>query len=914
MRDRKVAEIAIADVVTDDSAQKSRGGQIERITPMMMQYLEIKRANPDCLLFYRMGDFYEMFFEDAEIAAKALGIVLTKRGKHLDEDIPMCGVPIERSDDYLQRLISAGHRVAVCEQTEDPAEARKRGAKSIVKRDVVRLVTPGTLTEERLLEPGRANLFVAIVRHREKDADSLLGLAAVDISTGVFDIYVTEIGVVGSLLARLEPREIVVSDQILHDETLSRVLRDSGAAIAPLGLSAGDGLVAEKRLLDYYRLGTLDGLGPLSRVEINAASAALAYIEKTQLSARPRLNRPTRAETRATMEIDASTRVNLELTRSQTGQRHGTLLSTIDRTVTSAGARTLAEWLSAPLRDIEKIALRQDSVAFFIGDPSLRKDLRQLLRAAPDMARALGRLALGRGGPRDLAALRDGLFAAKQCGELLNERKSPFLLAKAAEFLADVDSTFPQLLSVALADELPLDRRDGNFVRAAFDMQLDDTRALRDESRRIVASLQGKYCELAETRQLKIKHNNFLGYFLEVNQAHGEKLLAAPYNATFIHRQTMADAMRFSTTELSQLESRIACAADEALAIEKRIFDHLIAEALKSSAEIESAAKGLAGIDVLTTLAEIAADANWSRPRVDNSLTFEIVGGRHPVVEMALKNRGEPFVPNDCDLTSRKTTEVGGRIAVVTGPNMAGKSTFLRQNALIAILAQIGAYVPARKAHIGAIDRLFSRVGAADDLARGRSTFMVEMVETAAILNQATEKSLVILDEIGRGTATYDGLSIAWAVMEHLHEVVRARALFATHFHELTHLGEKMPRLINLCMRVADWHGDLVFLHEVAKGAADRSYGVQVARLAGLPPAVVERARRILAELEKNDRRTPIERLVADLPLFAATASPLESHPTDHLRKALAELDPDTMTPIQALETLYALKKTVEQR
>ncbi|PPQ32186.1 DNA mismatch repair protein MutS [Rhodoblastus sphagnicola] len=879
---------------------------------MMAQYLEIKRDHQDCLLFYRMGDFYELFFEDAKLASQTLGIVLTKRGKHLGEDIPMCGVPIERSDDYLHKLIASGHRVAVCEQTEDPAEARKRGNKSVVKRGVIRLVTPGTLTEERLLEPGRANLLVALVRQRDQDEKSLFGLAAVDISTGAFDVYVTEFGALGALLARLEPREIVASETLLADAALLGRLQDGGAAITPLNEKAFFGRAAEKKLLDYYHLGTLDGLGPLSHLEINAAGLCLAYIEQTQFAAKPRLNRPSRVETRATLEIDAATRVNLELTRSQSGQRQGSLLSALDRTVTSAGARTLAEWLAAPLRDIEKIALRQDAIAFFVDDPLLRAELRKILRAAPDMARALGRLALDRGGPRDLAALRDGMFTAKQCGAVLAEKKPPFLLAKAVEFLADLDTALPQLLGAALADDLPLDRRGGNFISAAFDQQLDEARALRDESRRIIAALQGRYCEKAETRQLKIKHNNFLGYFIEVNQAQGEKLLKAPFNADFIHRQTMADAMRFSTTELSQLESRITNAADEALAIESRIFGELVAQALDKSAELEATASALAGLDVLTALAEAASEAGWSRPRVDNSLAFQIEAGRHPVVEAALRARGEPFVPNDCDLSGimgAKGKDIGGKLAVITGPNMAGKSTFLRQNALIAILAQIGSFVPAKTAHIGVVDRLFSRVGASDDLARGRSTFMVEMVETAAILNQATEKSLVILDEIGRGTATYDGLSIAWAVMEHLHEVNRARALFATHFHELTHLRQKLSRLVNLCMRVSDWRGDVVFLHEVAQGSADRSYGVQVASLAGLPTTVVERARKILAELELNDLRTPVERLVADLPLFAAPLQAPEPKHKDALRDALAEIDPDDMTPRQALEALFNLKR-----
>ena len=893
--------------------EKTKPETSDRVTPMMSQYLEIKAANPDCLLFYRMGDFYELFFGDAEIASQALGIVLTKRGKHLGQDIPMCGVPIERSDDYLHRLISQGHRVAVCEQIEDPAEARKRGPKSVVRRDVVRLVTPGTLTEERLLEPGRANLFVAIARHRLSEANWSFGIAAVDISTGAFEVFETDFSGFAALLARLDPREIVAGESIMSDEGLLPILRETGAALAPLGRAAAEGATAERRLLEFYGVATLEGLGPMTRAEINAASGAVAYIERTQFASRPRLSFPSRSQNSAVMEIDAATRANLELVRTLSGQRSGSLLSVLDRTTTPAGARTLADWLAAPLRDCAKILSRQQAVEFLVEDPFVRSDLRQGLKGAPDMMRALGRLSLNRGGPRDLAALRDGLFAARDCGLKLQAKTPPHLLAKAADFLAGVDLGLPQELSAALAEDLPLDRRDGHFIMSHYDGRLDEIRELRDESRRVVAALQGRYFELAETRQLKIKHNNFLGYFIEVSQAQGERLLRPPFNATFIHRQTMADAMRFSTAELAELEGKITNAADQALAMEQSLFDRLAAQAQARAAEIEASARALAAVDVLSALAEIAVDGNWVRPSVDESLAFDIVGGRDPVVEAALKSRGEAFVPNDCDLSGaigKGPADAGGRVAVVTGPNMAGKSTFLRQNALIALLAQIGSFVPAQSAHIGVVDRLFSRVGASDDLARGRSTFMVEMVETAAILNQAGQKSLVILDEIGRGTATYDGLSIAWAVMEHLHEANRSRALFATHFHELTHLGQRLPRLANLCMRVTDWNGEVVFLHEVARGAADRSYGVQVAKLAGLPPNVVARARHILADLEQSDRRAPVERLVADLPLFAIPEpTPAVVARPDEVRATLDALNPDEMTPREALEALYILKK-----
>jgi DNA mismatch repair protein MutS len=877
-------------------------------SPMMAQYLEIKSANPDCLLFYRMGDFYELFFEDAEVASRALGIVLTKRGKHQGDDIPMCGVPIERADDYLQRLIALGHRVAVCEQLEDPAEARKRGSKSVVRRDVVRLVTPGTITEDRLLDPGRAHLLIAVGRVRGSDEAARFGLAAVDISTGAFSVCETDAAGLASAIARLEPREIVAPDALVNDSAIGRVLAEAGAPVAPIGRDSGDSS-AERRLCDFFGVATVDGFGGLSRAEIAAAALVIFYIERTQLGARPPLARPRRETRGATLEIDAATRANLELTRTLSGARDGSLLAAIDRTVTPAGARLIAERLAGPLTDPTAIDRRLDAVAFLIDAPHLRSDLRAKLRGAPDFARSLSRLALGRGGPRDLAALRDGILAAASIGADISASVGlPPELADLAPGLAAPPSALTHSLTAALADDLPLDRRDGGFVRTGYDGALDETRALRDESRRLVAALQSKYCELADTKQLKIKHNNFLGFYLEVSQAQGEKLLKEPFNATFIHRQTMAGAMRFSTTELAEFESKIASAADRALALELGHYEALAREVLEATDAIKAASEALAALDVSAALAELADAQNWTRPIVDGSLAFAIEGGRHPVVEAALKSRGEAFTANDCDLSGAKA----GAIAVVTGPNMAGKSTYLRQNALIVALAQMGSFVPAARAMIGVVDRLFSRVGASDDLARGRSTFMVEMVETAAILNQATERSLVILDEIGRGTATFDGLSIAWATMEHLHDANRSRALFATHFHELTQLGQRLPRLKNLTMRVADWNGEVVFLHEVVSGAADRSYGIQVAKLAGLPTSVVERAKHILTELEASDRRAPVERLIADLPLFSAR--PVAPPPTpvankDALREKLGSVDPDDLSPREALQLLYELRK-----
>ena len=879
-----------------------------RVTPMMAQYVEIKAANPDCLLFYRMGDFYELFFGDAETASRALGIVLTKRGKHQGADIPMCGVPIERADDYLQRLIGLGHRVAVCEQIEDPAEAKKRGPKAVVRRDVVRLVTPGTITEERLLDPGRASILLAIARVRTSDDGWTFGLAAADISTGAFGLSETGVGGLAAEIARLEPREIIAPETLVDDPGLRRLLEDTGAPFVALPRESSDA-TAERRLRDYFGVTTLDGFGALSRAEIAAAATAIFYIERTQIAARPPLTPPTRASRGATMEVDAATRANLELTRTLSGKREGSLLAEIDCCVTPGGSRLLAERLAGPLTDVAAIARRHDAVAFFIADPSLRADIRAHLKAAPDLERALSRLAMQRGGPRDLAGLRDAFAVARDvCGVLGAREDAPDEIVAATHALGAIESDLETTLARALADDLPLNRRDGGFVRQGYLAELDETRALRDASRRVIAGLQAQYCEAAETRQLKIKHNNFLGFFIEVSQANGEKLLRPPFNAQFVHRQTMADAMRFSTAELGELDAKIASAGDRALSCEFEVFDALAARIVDAAKVIKAMAGALAVLDVASSLAEAACRRDWVRPLVDASLAFAIEAGRHPVVESALRQRGDSFVANDCDLADARGANPS--IALVTGPNMAGKSTYLRQNALIAVLAQMGSYVPARKAHIGLVDRLFSRVGAADDLARGRSTFLVEMVETAAILNQATEHSLVILDEIGRGTATFDGLSIAWATLEHLHERNRSRALFATHFHELTQLTRTLKRLVNLTMRVTDWNGDVIFLHEVVQGAADRSYGIQVAKLAGLPGAVVERARVILRELEAGDRQAPVQRMLDDLPLFAAArAQPEIPKAEDGLRLQLDGIEPDDLSPRAALEALYALKR-----
>src|SRR5665213_3533900 len=883
-----------------------------RVTPMMEQYLEIKTAHPGLLLFYRMGDFYELFFEDAEIASKTLGIVLTKRGKHQGLDIPMCGVPVERSEDYLHRLTAHGHRVAVCEQTEDPAAAKARGNKSVVRRGVVRLVTPGTLTEETLLDARANNYLLAIARARASTGGDRIGLAWIDISTSEFIVTECGTGELAAALARINPNEAIVTDALYGDPELGPLLREL-PAVTPLTRDVFDSATSERRLCDYFAVATMDGLSAMSRLEATAAAAAVTYIDRTQVGKRPPLSPPSREASGTTMAIDAATRANLELTRTLAGERRGSLLDAIDCTVPSARSRLLAQRLAAPLTVSAGIARRLDAIAAFATDSAVRDDARATLRAAPDMSRALARLSLGRGGPRDLAGLRDGILAADQAlAHLTRLGDPPAEIAAVMDALRRPSRDFAREFERALSDQLPLIKRDGGFVREGYEAALDESRNLRDASRLVVAAMQARYADDTGIKGLKIRHNNVLGYFVEVTAQHGDRLMAPPLNATFIHRQTLAGQTRFTTAELGAIEAKIANAGDRALGLELEIFERLCALAIAASEDLRAAAHAFATLDVATALAKLAVDDNYARPEVDGSLGFAIEGGRHPVVEQALKRDGQPFIANACDLSPPLGNVGAGQIWLITGPNMAGKSTFLRQNALIALMAQIGSFVPAARARIGIVDRLFSRVGAADDLARGRSTFMVEMVETAVILNQASERSLVILDEIGRGTATFDGLSIAWAAIEHLHESNRCRALFATHYHELTALSAKLKRMFNATVRVKEWQGDVVFLHEVLPGSADRSYGIQVAKLAGLPPAVIARAKSVLAKLEAQDRGQTARALADDLPLFAvpsrAAAEPAPPSETEKLVEAVKALHPDEMSPRDALEALYALK------
>ncbi|WP_170207205.1 DNA mismatch repair protein MutS [Roseinatronobacter monicus] len=864
---------------------------------MMAQYLQVKAQHPDALLFYRMGDFYELFFDDAVAAAAALDIALTKRGKHLGEDIAMCGVPHHASEGYLLTLIRKGFRVAIAEQMETPEQAKKRGHKSVVNRDVVRLVTPGTLTEDSLLDARRHNFLAAFAELRDEGA-----LAWADISTGQVRVMPCNRTRLGPELARLAPRELLVTDA--RSEEIRPIAEDMGAALTGLAASSFDSQTAVSRLCALYKVQSLDGFGQFSRAEHAALGALVDYLDMTQRGKLPLLQPPVRDAAEELVQIDAATRRNLELTQSLSGTREGALLHAIDHTVTAAGARLLERRLASPSRRLDTIMERQDAVTFLHGSTRLRTDLRTALKEVPDLDRALSRLSLDRAGPRDLGAIRNAIAQAIDIAALLEQHEAPALLASAAQALQGHD-TLLNLLDTALIASPPLLARDGGFIAPGHDADLDEARQLRDEGRNVIAQMQAEYTRDTGITSLKIKHNNVLGYFIEVTATHAERMLSEPLSARYIHRQTTANQVRFTTVDLSEMETRIHNAGSRALEIEKRLFAELRSAILARAAELAQTARALAEIDLAAGLADIAQAAQWCAPKLHQSRVFEIERGRHPVVEAALARTGQPFIANDCTLSA----EEGAAIWLLTGPNMAGKSTFLRQNALIAILAQMGAWVPATSAQIGLVSQVFSRVGASDDLARGRSTFMVEMVETAAILNQADDRALVILDEIGRGTATYDGLSIAWATLEHLHDVNRARALFATHYHEMSALAGRLQCVENATVTVKEWEGDVIFLHEVKRGAADRSYGVQVARLAGLPDTVIARAREVLSALEQGEAGTKPKALIDDLPLFSAARAPAPQKPaTPPALERLAQINPDGLTPKEALDLMYELR------
>lgn len=889
------------------------------ISPGMMQYLQTKKEYPDYLLFYRMGDFYELFFDDAVKASEAMNIALTKRGKLNGEDIPMCGVPFHAYEQYMARLIKAGYKVAICEQMENPEDARKRGYKSVVRRDVIRLVTAGTLTEDTLLDSRKNNYLLCMCK-----VNGTYGLAWVDLSTGEFytkTMAVTtknEATEVLGALTLLQPAEIIVSDAMLQNPELFRVLNEYKEKLSVLPQARFNYANAYKSVSAFYEVSSLDSFGDFEKPEITAAGMVLDYVENTQKGKIPRIARPIKIRDSLYMEIDAATRHNLDLL---SGPHGNSLLAVMDRTVTGAGARMLAQRISSPLTDLKMINERLDALEFFYKHNEVRQNLRVALKGCPDLERSVSRLSVGRGGPRDLKAIWQTLNAlprVRQSVKMYHRADVLDELPPAVEAILGRfgnHCTLEDKLGRALIDpnkenggDLPYLARDGDFIADGFSADLDAVRTLRDRGEEMIKRLETQYKQQTQIDHLKIKYNNVIGYFIEVPNKFATQLLS---DTAFIHRQSVLNAARFTTTELTDLENNIRGAREKVLALELAIFDDLVHDILFSADDISRTAAALAELDVAAGLADLALEYNYCRPKLDNSLNFEIEDGRHPIVEAALRKSNEgTFVGNACSLNSENN-----RIWLITGPNMAGKSTFLRQNALIAIMAQSGSFVPAKSAQIGLVDKVFSRVGASDDLSRGRSTFMVEMVETASILNRAGERSFVILDEIGRGTATFDGLSIAWAVVEYLHEVNKCRALFATHYHELAVLAQKLSAMTLHCMKIKEFNEQVIFLHEVIDGAADRSYGIHVAKLAGLPKAVITRSEQVLKKLEKENQKKTTLDINDELPLFSfAEEQMVESaEKISAVEAALAEVDPDNLTAREALEKLYELKELLKE-
>ncbi len=899
-------------------------------TPMMAQYQKLKEEYPDCLLFYRMGDFYELFHEDAVTASSILDIALTKRGKNQGQDIAMCGVPYHSYEPYLAKLIRAGHKVAICEQTETPQQAKERAkkegkpaSKALVNREIVRVVTSGTLIEDSLLDARTSNYICALANTGQDE----YSLAWLEMSTGAFKVQTICEDDIRSTIDRISPREIIIP------ELLAERLKDKLAPYNDRLTIQSDNMFeaenAKERLNNFYAIKELSAFGSFNRSNIIASGALLEYINRTQRGNIPHIRPPQLINNGTFLEMDSATRRNLELTRTLSGERKGSLVSTIDYTVTRAGARLLQEYITAPLYDVAKINNRLNRIELFVNNSELRQNIRSILKHIPDMERALSRLTAKRGSPPDMRFIHLALTHTQNVEEQLrcNEDAKNILAS-----LINKIKISPELLQLrhelgnAIIDEPPVQYKAGGFIKSGYSPELDKLKTLRDESRKVIAGLQGKYRKISSIDTLKIKNNNVLGFFIEVSSRHADTILnnlelgndgSEKMTNPFIHRQTLANVVRFTTAELSEIERDISSAAEKILAIEIKIFEKLVADISVLSSEISAVAGALAKIDVSSSLAELAQDRQYTRPKIDNSLSFDIRQGRHPVVESSLQKQGESFTPNECSLNPEQ------RLWLLTGPNMAGKSTFLRQNALIAIMAQSGSYVPASHAHIGLIDRVFSRVGASDDLARGQSTFMVEMVETAAILNQSTDRSLVILDEIGRGTATFDGLSIAWACVEHLHDINCCRGLFATHYHELTALKSKLNSLSCYAMSVKEWQNTIIFMHKVVRGSADRSYGIHVAKLAGLPKNVIERAQQILDTLQTKEQSGKLSALAQDLPLFTSVVNNTggkedggqrSAPPSDKLTEKISEIDPDDMTPKQALETLYALKSLLKKQ
>lgn len=881
----------------------------EKVTPLLMQYFRIREEYPGYLLFFHLGDFYELFFDDAIKASAVAGLALTHRGQYQGENVPMCGVPIHAYDTYLAKLVRHGYKIALCEQTEDPKEAKKRGYKAVVNREVVRLVTAGTLTDEPLLSAKTNNFLLSF--HKQ---DSRLGAAWTDISTGEFFTQEfdagkeKELSLISMLLTRLRPSEIVIADNYAYDQSVKELLNSGHYQLTVWPQDRFNSVNARIHLQNVYNVKTLDAFGDFTVAEISAAGALMDYVENSQKGSLPLLQKMVKISSCDVMEIDNATRRSLELTTPLSDDSGITLLKSIDRTITSTGGRLLCSRLSNPLKNIAAINERLDMIDFFVQCPAARKEVRNLLHGVSDIERALSRIMVGRSSPRDVVNIKNTLAIIAKLRNQIHFKSNipslevviPEVLKRVMDNLGNYSELICKIEDALKEDELPVYARDGGFIKDGYSGALDNLHKLKKNGHAMILAMQSTYAASTKIEHLRVKYNSVIGYFVEVPIKDAEKLL---HNPEFIFRQSVLNASRYTTAKLTEMENDVRSAEEKSVALELELYEELLKYVKALSDRIIKTSQAFAEIDVAAALADLAVEYNYCRPELDESTVFEITLGRHPVVEQALvRKSGAKFVANDCNLSGNN-----GHLWLLTGPNMAGKSTYLRQNAIIAIMAQMGSFVPAQKAKIGIIDKLFSRVGAADDLARGQSTFMVEMVETAAILNKASSHSFVILDEIGRGTATFDGLSIAWAVVEYLHEVNRCRTIFATHYHELTALSEKLSELSLHCMRVKDFNNEVVFLHEVATGSADRSYGIHVAQIAGIPPKVIQRAKEVLHNIEKQNKGMTREDIAAQLPLFSYVkeTKPRQSEVENKLR----ELNPDDYSPREALEKLYELKK-----
>ena len=808
----------------------------------------------------------------------------------------MCGVPFHSSENYLLNLIRKGHKVAVCEQLEKPEDAKKRGYKAVVKRDVVRLMTPGTLTEEGLLNEKQNNFLLSLVKN-----ETSFGVAWTDISTGEF--YCTEVNEdeLTSLLNRIFPSELLIEDNL--QETVLHLNLNTNVVISPLASHNFDPHIGKTRLQKFYNIKSINIFGDFNNSEIGAMAGVLAYLEITQCNKAIPLLPPVKEFKDSYLKIDAASRQSLELTKTLNGQIEGSLLGSINQTVTSGGSRLLQDRLNRPSTNIKEIKNRQKVVSFFIDNQSILTECRSILKQSPDMQRSLSRLGLGRGSPKDLSIVRNCLQSIRQIQTILKEQKASQIVLDLLKQLNNFDKLI-DLLDTALVKNPPTSTKNGYVISSDYDENLKKYRQLKSEAQDHIIKLQIKYIKTTNVTSLKIKFNNVLGYFVETPISQTKKMSSQPLSDIFIHRQSTTNSIRFSTLELSEMASNIINAQEKSDELENTFLHLLINSIVESLIPLNSAAVALSEIDFYSSLSFQSISANWTKPTVDNSHFFKIMSGRHPVVELSLKNAAaDNFVSNDCDLSPNSNS-----ILLITGPNMAGKSTFLRQNALITILAQIGSFVPAKEAHIGIVDQIFSRVGATDDLSKGHSTFMVEMIETASILKNATKSALIIMDEVGRGTSTYDGLSIAWATLEHIHNTIKCRTLFATHYHELTQLEGNYPEIKNAKIAIREWKDEVIFLHQVKFGAADKSYGIQVARLAGLPTNVTDRAKTILKKLEKTTTSNNIL-------TTTSTEKIIPKKNTEEILKIidiLLSLDTDEITPKQALSIIDETIKNIK--